>query len=319
MKNIILEKLRAAFFERSDLETLPESVWKRSSALNTWGTNAIEGSTISREDAEKIILEGKSVKGKPIRDIAETMDHERAFRGLLKLRKKEIDLETVLELHEKVFLRTKDDAGQWRRVNVRIKGADYTPPRWEKVVNEMKEWKENYRERDIDDEDPFSLGAWMHYEFERIHPFSDGNGRVGRLLLNLHFLKRNWSPIHVLPINRDKYLKALNKAAKDDFLLLEEFIKFLIGGSLLDILDQVGVAKDELISLKEATRLSPYDRKYLALRCKQGELPAFRTGKKWMTSERALELYSNFVSNKEIRIVDKRKGEDTKKSEKSKE
>lgn len=298
MKKTILKKLRSTLLERSELASLPEDIWKRSAALNTWGTNAIEGSTISREDAEKIILDGKSVKDRPIKDVMETIHHERAFRSLLERRKREITLETVLELHEEVFRGILLDAGQRRQTNVRIRGADFTPPRMEKVLNEMENWERTYRERNVRNEEPFTLGAWMHFEFERIHPFSDGNGRVGRLILNLHFLKRNWPPVHVLPMNRDEYLSGLNRAARGNFSDLEEFLKFLMGASLLDLLDQVGTSKDELISLKEVGGISPYDEKYLALRCKQGELPAFRSGKKWHTSERALELYLDLVGNK---------------------
>jgi len=61
----------------------------------------------------------------------------------------------------------------------------------EKIIGEMDAWLAEYQKRDIEGEDAISLAVWMHFEFERIHPFSDGNGRIGRLLLNLHFLKRS--------------------------------------------------------------------------------------------------------------------------------
>ena len=181
MKQIILlESLRSKLLDRTGLNDLPESFWKRSGALNTWGTNAIEGSTITREEAEHIILDGKSVSDKPIRDVIETIQHEKAFEKLVNIRQKEISLKTVLELHDDVFHGILSDAGQWRRINVRVKNASFTPPRLEKVVRKMELWERNYRERDLNGEDIFSLGAWVHYEFERIHPLSDGNGRVGR-------------------------------------------------------------------------------------------------------------------------------------------
>lgn len=298
MEKIILENLRTAFLERSDLGALPESVWKRSAALNTWGTNAIEGSTISREDAERLLLEEESVGGKPVRDVTVTLQHERAFRSLLERREGEIELEAVLDFHEGVFRGVLPDAGQWRRVNVRIRGASFSPPRMEKVPDEMEKWERSYRKRDLEGEETFSLGAWMHFEFERIHPFSDGNGRIGRLLLNLHFLRRNWPPIHVLPRHREEYLSALNRAAEGDFPPLEGFSRDLMGASLIDLLDQVGTARDKLVSLKEASERSPYSEKYLALRCKQGEIPALKAGREWRTSERSLQLYLEFVGRK---------------------
>jgi Fic family protein len=299
MNQIILEVLRSKLLERTSFETLPESILKRSAAINTWGTNAIEGSTITRSEAEKILLEERSVAGKPIRDVMETIQHEHAFRGLLNRRKREITLKTILELHEEVFRGILYDAGQWRRVNVRIRGAKFTPPRMEKVVREIKKWVDGYRKRDVEGEDVFELGAWMHFNFERIHPFGDSNGRIGRLLLNLHFLRRNWPPVHVLPRNRNQYLEGLNNASNGDFFVLENLVKELMGASLVDLLDQVGTKKDRLISLKSAAREFPYSEKYLALRCKQGELPALMSGREWRTSKRVLELYRDFVGRKE--------------------
>ena len=299
MEQIILNKLKSKLLERKSFGSLPNSIWKRTSALNTWGTNAIEGSTITWKDAEKILLEGKTPGGKPVRDVSETIQHEVVFRGLLERSKSPINLETVLELHGQVFRLILLDAGHWRRINVRIQGAKFSPPRMEKVIAEMENWLAEYQKRDIEGEDAFTLAAWMHYEFERIHPFSDGNGRIGRLLLNLHFLKRNWPPVHVLPAHRDDYLDALNSAAKNDFIPLENLLKTLMASSLLDLLDQVGTAQDELISLKNAAKKSPYSENYLALRCKQGELPALKSGREWRTSERALDLYRKHTGRKD--------------------
>ncbi len=298
MKKIILERLRSELLERTSLDILPEPVWKRNAALNTWGTNAIEGSTITREDAEKILLDKKSVGNRPTRDVIETFQHEKTFRELLERRSDGINLETTLEFHEEVFHNIIDDAGQWRRINVRVRGAEFTPPRMEKVVREMEKWEEEYRKRNLEGEDVFSLGAWMHFEFERIHPFSDGNGRVGRLLLNLHFLKKNWPPVHILPDHREDYLDSLNEAAKSDFNPLEDFLRARMGSSLIDLLDQVGTEEDELISLKEASGLTPYGNRYLALRCKQGELPSLKEGGEWRTSRRALRIYRDEIGRK---------------------
>jgi Fic family protein len=293
MDERILKALRSVFLERTSLETLPDGIWKRSAALNTWGTNAIEGSTITRKDAERILLEGISVSGKPIRDVLETIQHEGAFRGLLGRRTREIALKTILTLHEEVFRGILLDAGQWRRVNIRIQGAAFTPPRMERVLVKMEKWANTYRQRDIEGEDTFTLAAWMHYRFERIHPFSDGNGRVGRLLLNLHFMKRNWPPVHILPPHRDTYIHGLYAAADGDLTLLTELLKIVMGASLIDLLDQVGTEADALLSVKDLSRSVdvPYSPKYLALRCHQGKLPAVKSGREWQTSKRALALY----------------------------
>ncbi len=288
--------MRSVLLERASIKDLPEPVWKRSGALNTWGTNAIEGSTIGWKDAEKLLLEDITPAGKPVKDVRETLQHQEAFRALPGYRK--INMENILEMHETVFRGSLEDAGQWRRVNARITGAKFTPPRMEKVREEISRWLDEYHQRDLGGEDVFTLAAWMHYEFERIHPFTDGNGRIGRLLLNLHFIDRNWPPVHVLPQHRKEYIDSLNEYAVGDTKNLEGFLKIRMGASLLDLLDQLGTAEDEMISLKEAAAETPYDEKYLALRCKQGEIPALKEGREWRVSKRVLKLYMETVGRK---------------------
>ena len=287
----ILESLRQALLTRCPLDALPDSTWKRTSALNTWGTNAIEGNTLTWSDVEKLLLEQRSVPNRPIHDVLETIQHEAAFRSLLGRRSAPITLLTVLELHEAVFKGIKADAGQWRRVNVRITGSKLTLPRMEKVIPLMDDWEKEYGKRDMLGEPVIPLAAWMHQEFESIHPFADGNGRVGRLLMNLHFLKHNWPAVHVLPPDRERYIGCLQAGHGGDLDPLEDFLTVTMGRSLLDLLDQVGTEEDELKPLKKMEKGGPYSAKYLALRASQGMLPAVKVSGDWCTSQRALALY----------------------------
>lgn len=295
MPNPILLALRDTLLTRAPLDALPAGVWKRTGALNTWGTNAIEGNTLSREEVERVLLKERSVAGRPLRDLLETVQHEQAFEGLLDRRDAPVRAGTARELHEAVFRGIAPDAGQWRRMNVRIAGMSHVPPRMELVSARMAEWEEDYGERDVGGEDVFRLGAWMHFGFEAIHPFSDGNGRVGRLLLNLHFLKHNWPPVHILPPDRARYLRALDAGHSGEFGGLEGFLEAAMGRSLLDLLDQVGVAEDELRPLRRLAARGPYSAKYLGLRASQERLPAVKVSGDWMSSPRALRLYREFL------------------------
>ena len=295
MRKDILAALREQLLTRTALDTIPEGVWKRTGALNTWGTNEIEGNTLSRVDVERILLEQKSVGNRPLSDVMETIQHASAFADLLERRKAPIRLATVLELHEQVFHGVKADAGQWRRVNVRIAGIKDSPPRMERVVPMMSTWVKDYHRRDVHGEDPFALGAWMHFDFESVHPFSDGNGRVGRLLLNLHFLKHGWPPVHVLPPDRERYLQCLVREHDGNLSDLEGFLVVAMARSLLDLLDQVGTREDELKPLRALSRQSPYSAKYLGLRASQEELPALKASGDWHSSERALRAYRHLV------------------------
>lgn len=295
MRQDIVAALRQELLTRTALDSIPQGVWKRTGALNTWGTNAIEGNTLSRIDVERILLEQKSVGNRPLPDVMETIQHAAAFANLLVRRNAPIRLTTVLDLHEEVFRSIKADAGRWRQVNVRIAGMKHAPPRMEKVVPMMSEWEEEYRRRDMVGEDPSALGAWMHFEFESVHPFSDGNGRIGRLLLNLHFLKHGWPPIHVLPPDRERYLRCLVRGHDGDLSDLQAFLRVAMARSLLDLLDQVGTRQDELKPLRDLSKQSPYSAKYLSLRASQEELPAIKASGDWHSSERAVRAYRDLV------------------------
>lgn len=290
MQKSILEGLRSELLSRSALDTLPEAVWRSISSLNTYGTNAIEGNTLTRGEVEAVLLDSRGVE-RPMADIMETVQHDRALRNLVNRRARALDLVAVLELHEEVFLGLMPDAGQWRRVNVLVRGASFTPPRPEKVVGRMDELIAEYNLRDLEGGDPFTLGAWLHHGFETIHPFTDGNGRIGRLILNLHLIKHNWPPVHVLPEDRERYLGALEVGNEGNLGPLTDLIMIKMGSSLLDLLSQVGTAEDELRPLNELQGKGRYSAKYLALRADQGELPALMSRGRWRSSERSLRLY----------------------------
>jgi Fic family protein len=295
----ILGDLRAEFLSRSSLEALPEEIWKRTGALNTWGTNAIEGNTLTWKDVQRLLIDEQSIEGRPLPEVLETLQHEAAFRSLLGRKREPITLVTALELHEAVFkgIRNKD-AGQWRRVTVRIGGSDHRPPRADQVVAEMDKWRHEFDRRELAGEDTFDLAAWMHHRFEAIHPFRDGNGRVGRLLLNLHFMKRNWPPVHLVPGDRRAYLAAMAAGHDGDLSKLRALLTLAMGRSLLDLLDQVGTSDDELRGVWSFAPKSGYSAHYLALRALQGELPALKDGGRWRTSSRAMSLYRQHTARR---------------------
>jgi len=297
VKENILRALQSELLSRTSLENIPETVWRKAGALNTWGTNALEGNTLTISEVEGVLFDNRSPKNRPATDVTETIQHYAAFKGLMKRTAVPITLETTLELHETVFRGLFEHAGRWRGWNVRVEGSKHTPPRFEKVVPMMEEWMSEYGRRSAQGEGVFQLGAWMHHGFETIHPFGDGNGRVGRLLLNLHFLKHGWPPVNILESEKVGYRLALEETTDKggDVSSLTDLLKVQMAKSLLDILDQVGTSEDELLPLKSIAGDTPYSANYLTLRAGQGELPAVRVKHRLLSSRRAVGLYRENV------------------------
>lgn len=300
MDRYILNRLREKLLDRGSLRNMPEKTLQESYILNTWGTNAIEGNTLTLKEVTRVVEEGTTVPNRPVRDLLETVQHRSALVEVVKGNISEVNMKSALNLHSMVFHGILTDAGQWRKVNIRISNSRYTPPRVEKLISLLQEWEQNYIAMEMDREDVFSQAAEMHHGFESIHPFSDGNGRVGRLLLNAHFLNHNWPLMNILPYDRNSYLDALESAHSNTTDTLTRFLEITMAKSLIFILNMVGSEEDKLITLNEAREQSgvDYSSKYMALRISQGELPGIHLNGMWRTSMDAINLYRETKNRK---------------------
>ena len=121
--------------------------------------------------------------------------------------KREFDERFIKKLNETINNNIKETSG-FRKVQVFIQGSDYIPPEPEKVPNLMNYYIYNYNN---DIEDIFLKIAKYHIEFEKIHPFEDGNGRTGRLLLNYELLKNDLPPVVISKDERVKYFEFIRK------------------------------------------------------------------------------------------------------------
>ena len=294
MDRDILSKLRVRMLDRGPIRNLPEKTLQESFILNTWGTNAIEGNTLTLDEVAKVTESGMTVPNRSVRDLLETIQHNSALAEVVSGRICEVNKKSALELHDMIFHGILMDAGQWRKVNVRIPGSRYSSPRVEKLISLLQEWEKHYVEMEMKRSDVFFQAAEMHFGFESIHPFSDGNGRVGRLMLNIHFLKHNWPLINILPHDRSSYLESLEAVHQNGLAKVIDFLERNMAGSLVFILDKVGSEEDTLLTIGEAKKTSgtDYSAKYLALRIQQGELPGIRLNNRWKTSPAAIRLYS---------------------------
>ena len=170
----------------------------------TYNTNAIEGSTITLYEAREIIHEGIA-PNKPLNDVRETETHSKVFLEMLSM-KEQITNGLLLRWHQSIFGETKHEiSGHFRDYLVRVGG--YVAPDWQDVKKLMNDLvfflKENHALN------PVELAARAHYQFEKIHPFGDGNGRIGRLLMNYILWQKGYPMIIIEYKRRQSYYKAL--------------------------------------------------------------------------------------------------------------
>jgi Fic family protein len=193
----------------------------------TFNSNAIEGNTLTLRETELVINRGLTIGGKSLKEHFEAINHKDGIEFLNEFiqKKKEFDENTILHVH-KLILKSIDDinAGHYRRSNVMIIGASHLPPSAIKKVpalmKEFMDWYYNNKTR----LSVVELAALVHYKFVSIHPFIDGNGRTGRLLMNLLLVQNGYPPAVILNIDRGKYYRVLKEAYHERFSNFIDFI-----------------------------------------------------------------------------------------------
>ncbi|MDO8467336.1 MAG: Fic family protein [Nanoarchaeota archaeon] len=204
-----LNKIKKHFQE--EWKRLPESIKEKEleeiAIAFTYNTNAIEGSTITLEESREIIHD-KIAPNKPLRDVKETEAHSKVLLKMLKKEEK-ITSKLLLEWHKEIFGETKSDiAGKFRDYLVRV--GPHLAPDWQDVEELMKDLVE-FINKNKEKMNVVELSARTHYKFEKIHPFGDGNGRIGRLLMNYILWHAGFPMLIIEYKKRKSYYKALQK------------------------------------------------------------------------------------------------------------
>lgn len=173
---------------------------------HTYHSNAIEGNTLTLRETALILQEGITIAEKPIKDHLEVIGYKDAFEYIVSLTDAERPLtESVIrQIHSLVLMDDAANRGIYRNVPVRILGALHEPPQPYLVAPQMEALLRDYevrkRQKHI-----LEAAAEFHLRFEGIHPFIDGNGRTGRLILNFELMKAGLLPINVKFSDRRKY------------------------------------------------------------------------------------------------------------------
>lgn len=192
----------------------------------TYDTNRIEGGTLTLRETANLLEEGITPKNKSLKDVKEAEAHEKVFFKILEY-KKDLNLRTILNWHEILFRDTEPDmAGKIRTHGVGITGTKVelpTPVELELLLEEFFNWYHNNKKK----LNPVELAALIHLKFVSIHPFSDGNGRISRLMMNFVLNKNDYPMLDIKYGNRDAYYTALERSQTKgiDYIFVQYFIR----------------------------------------------------------------------------------------------
>lgn len=177
---------------------------------NTYNSNAIEGNTLTLRETALILQQGITIQGKKVREHLEVIGYKDAFYYILDIVNEPLTKQVIKDIHSLVLMHDRENKGVFRRVNVQILGSSHKtsePQEIESNIDELlvkyEEWKQQYH--------ILKAIALLHLEFESIHPFIDGNGRTGRLLLNFELIKHGLLPVNIKFTDREKYYNSFDE------------------------------------------------------------------------------------------------------------
>ncbi len=181
----------------------------------TYNSNAIEGNTLTLKETA-MVLEGMTIDQKPLKDHLEAVGHRDAFLYIQEIAKQDVPLSefVIKNIHSLVLMNQPEDKGVYRRIPVRIMGAYTEPVQPYLIEPKMTELLAVNEERKAT-MNTIERIARFHLEFEGIHPFIDGNGRTGRLIMNLDLIHNGYPAINVKFADRKKYYDAFDAYYRD--------------------------------------------------------------------------------------------------------
>lgn len=224
----ILEKIKEGY--QKELKKTPPSAQKKEmdnfAIQFTYDTQRIEGSRLTFRETAELLERGITPKEKPVHDVREAEAHRKVFFEMLEYRD-DLSLSIVLKWHKELFEQSKlDIAGKIREHQVAISGSKFKPPYPVEVYPMLGDFFKWYK-RSKNVLHPVQLAGMVHLKFVTMHPFSDGNGRISRLMMNFVLNREGFPLFNISYRDRRSYYTALERAQvkKNDFIFLNWFIK----------------------------------------------------------------------------------------------
>jgi Fic family protein len=302
-RKAIYQRFAAAITELSDYGGLPEqheasSLWDAVWHLDAHHSTAIEGNTLVFREVKQLLDEGRAVGSRELKDYMEVLGYADAARWVYgqattHAGPSQGELVSVTEIRQIHYLTMSkvwavaphlqasqaESPGNWRQHEIQEFAGGMKPPTFPLVPSEVDTWIHEANQLQptiqtgslVTTEVPEAL-AHLHCGFERIHPFIDGNGRVGRLLLNLVLVRLGWPPVVVRRQQRSKYLTALSRADTGELGPLAEIISRSVIDNLYRLIPRI--AEPEEYVLLEALVSSEFSLAALKQAASRGRLRA---------------------------------------------
>ena len=299
-----------------------EIIWSDIWHLEAHHSTALEGNTLVLREVEALLDDGRAVGAKPLKEYLEVKGYGDAARWVYSqaLEPDEWSADALISLNEVRRVHTMamgpvwevaphehatdaEAPGNFRKHDIRPFGGGMTPPPWPEVPALLRDWVDDVvgfghevASHDATSQTQTSTAlpealARIHHRFEQIHPFLDGNGRTGRLVLNLILVRLGYPPVVIFKRQRDEYLRALRRADAGDAGPLGEVIARAMLDNINRFIVPVGAGPSLLVPLA-----SLVDKRYslAALRqaAQRGRLDAIQgVDGVWMSSREAVEAY----------------------------
>lgn len=287
-----------------------ESIWVGIWHEEAHHSTAIEGNTLVLKEVERLLAEGKAIGSKELAEYlevegyakaaqwvyAQAVEHSEDWSGT-----ERINLTELRQIHRLVVepawlhsppegLHQREGPGSFRQHDIRPFSGGMTPPPFPEVPSLVTDWLRNANRGPVGDQHAMVFVADIHAGFERIHPFRDGNGRVGRLATNLLLVRHGYAPAVIQKRDRTRYLNALKRADRGDPEPLAEMFARAVTDGIHRFLLPGLAGPHRLVPLRSLAD-SELSGNALAVAAKRGRLRAVRRTDQWYSSRQWVEEY----------------------------
>lgn len=289
-----------------EAESIWEGIWHEEAHHST----AIEGNTLVLKEVERLLAEGKAVGSKELAEYLEVEGYAKAARWVYAQAVEQsrdwsgaerVNLTELRQIHRLVVepawlhsppegLHQREGPGSFRQHDIRPFSGGMTPPPFPEVPALVTDWLRDANRGPAGGQHPMVFVADGHASFERIHPFRDGNGRVGRLATNLLLVRHGFPPAVIHKRDRIRYLNALRRADRGDPEPLAEMFARAVTDGIHRFLLPGLAGPHRLVPLRSLADVE-LSGNALAVAAKRGRLRAVRRTDQWYSSRQWVEEY----------------------------